>query len=258
MDLLSTKEVLEKYEIEASILKKIEKSEEINIYKKGRSKYFSEKEINMYINNLTAQELDELKNGKYDERNKLNDLTGKQWIPETKSYFYQKGLGSAHPHAQIEKQHPAPFSYQDILRLIEMFTKRGDTVLDPFLGVGSTLKAAALSERLGTGIELSEKWSSLAKERLDFEVGEGTAQKYNILTGDSREVLKEIERESIDFIVTSPPYWAILNKKADHKVKKTRLSQDLDTNYSSNTLDLGNIDEYPVFLEILTHDIFKE
>src|SRR5688572_11172188 len=47
-------------------------------------------------------------------RNTLNDLSGAEWLPETKSFFFQKGLGSKHPHAQIERQHPAPFSFQDV------------------------------------------------------------------------------------------------------------------------------------------------
>lgn len=187
----------------------------------------------------------------------MNDLTGKEWLPETKSFFYQKGLGSKHPHAQIERQHPAPFSYQDVGRLISFFTKKDDIVLDPFLGVGSTLKAAALLERQGIGIELSSKWAELAKERLEVEVGEGTSQKYQIITGDSRKELQKIEKNSIDFIVTSPPYWAILNKKADHKVKM-RVENDLATNYSDDDLDLGNVETYEGFLNILCEEIFKQ
>ena len=60
-----------------------------------------------------------------DPRNTLNDLNGSQWLPETKSFFYQKGLGAKHLHAQIERQHPAPFSFQDITHLISFFTKKG-------------------------------------------------------------------------------------------------------------------------------------
>ena len=37
-----------------------------------------------------------------DKRNTLNDLNGTQWLPETKSFFYQKGLGASHPEAQID------------------------------------------------------------------------------------------------------------------------------------------------------------
>lgn len=189
-----------------------------------------------------------------DPRNKLNELNGKAWMPETKSFVYQKGLGAKHPHAQIEKQHPAPYSYQDIEKLINFFTKSNDIVLDPFSGVGSTIKAAALNNRKGVGIELSKHWNDLAKERIEIEVGEGESKKHTFITSDCRKALDEIKKESIDFVVTSPPYWSILNKKADHKVK-ARVENDLKTNYSDNDEDLGNIEEYNKFLNILVEDV---
>lgn len=206
----------------------------------------------------TGNETEETEPGKYDKRNKLNDLTGKEWMPETKSFWYQKGLGKKHPHAQIERQHPAPFSFQDISRLVKFFTKEGDVVLDPFSGVGSSVKAAAVNNRTGWGIELSPKWSELSIERLETEVGEGVSNDHLIITGDSRVELKKLERDSVDFVVTSPPYWAILNKKADHKVKKERIANDLATNYSDSDNDLGNVDSYDDFLDIMTNDIFLE
>ena len=198
------------------------------------------------------------KPGKYDKRNKLNDLTGKEWMPETKSFWYQKGLGRNHPHAKIERQHPAPFSFQDIARLINFFTKSGEFVLDPFSGVGSTLKAAALNGRKGIGIELSEHWANLSIERLEFEVHKGASEEHDIIVGDSREELKKLADNSIDFAVTSPPYWAILNKKPDHKVLKERVENDLATNYSNSDKDLGNVESYTDFLDILTDEIFYE
>lgn len=194
-----------------------------------------------------------------DPRNTLNDLTGSQWLPETKSFFYQKGLGSKHPHAQIERQHPAPFSYQDISHLVTFFTKKGMKVLDPFGGVGSTAKACALEGRICTSIELQEKWRDLSIERLEFEVGEGESAKHEFLLGDSREVLKSIPSSTFDFMVTSPPYWSILNKKADHKVKKERIANDLATNYSDDDVkDLANIGSYDDFIKILVEDVFLE
>jgi DNA modification methylase len=48
-------------------------------------------------------------------------------------------------------------------------------------------------------------------------------------------------------VVTSPPYWNILHK-VDHKAKQERQRHDLDTKYSDNKKDLGNIDDYHVFL----------
>jgi len=192
-----------------------------------------------------------------DPRNKLNDLNGRQWMPLTKSYMYQKGLGSKHPHAAIERQHPAPFSFQDVMQLIEFFTKKGMLVLDPFGGVGSTTKAAAMSGRKSISIELQEKWHKLAVQRLESEVPSADPEDHRFINSDAREALATFETDSIDFIVTSPPYWSILNKKADHKVQKERLANNLATNYSDNDpRDLSNIKEYPEFLDTLVKDFF--
>lgn len=199
------------------------------------------------------------KNEKVDPRNKLNDLTGSQWLPETKSFFYQKGLGAKHPHAQIERKHPAPFSYQDVEHLITFFTKKGMKVLDPFGGVGSTAKACDLEGRVCTSIELQKEWVDLSIERLEFEVGKGASDRHTFLVGDSREILKTFETNSFDFMITSPPYWSILNKKADHKVKKERIANNLATNYSANdSRDLANVESYEAFIEILVDHVFLE
>lgn len=187
---------------------------------------------------------------KLDPRNKLNDLTATEWIPETVSVWTQRGLGASHPDAQIERQHPAPFSFTDVSRLIRFFTKAGGTVLDPFVGVGSSLKACAIEGRNGIGFELNPRYADLAQQRLDKEVrglfvGE-TKQK--ILVGDARELVKSLEPNSIDFVVTSPPYWNILHKE-DHKTNQERKQHNLDTKYSDDALDLGNIADYKTFLK---------
>lgn len=194
-----------------------------------------------------------------DPRNSLNDLNGSQWLPETKSFFYQKGLGAKHPHAQIERQHPAPYSFQDIAHLITFFTKKGMRVLDPFGGVGSTAKACELEGRLCTSIELQPRWRDLAVQRLEIEVGKGTSQKHDFILGDSRTELRRFADSTYDFMVTSPPYWSILNKKADHKVMKERVANNLATNYSDDDAnDLANVESYEEFLKILVDDVFLE
>lgn len=208
----------------------------------------------------TEKEVEEnLEDKPVDPRNTLNDLNGSKWLPETKSFFYQKGLGAKHPHAQIERQHPAPFSYQDVEHLIAFFTKKGMTVLDPFGGVGSTAKACELEGRICTSIELQKNWHDLAIERLEIEVGKETSKNHHFIQGDSREVLKTFDDSSFDFMITSPPYWSILNKKADYKVKKERIANNLATNYSDNDEnDLANIGDYNEFLKILVDDIFLQ
>lgn len=184
-----------------------------------------------------------------DPRNKLNDLTSKEWIPETISVWNQRGLGAGHPDAQIERQHPAPFSFTDVGRLIRFFTKKGHTVLDPFVGVGSTLKACAIDERHGIGIELNPEFAELSRKRLDTEVRDmfSTVDGQSILEGDARDHLPTIADESVDFVVTSPPYWSIL-KKEDHKVRQERIEKGLAKDYGTDARDLAKIERYDDFL----------
>ena len=190
-------------------------------------------------------------------RNTLNDLSGTEWLPETKSFFFQRGLGSASSAAQIERQHPAPFSFQDIEKLISFFTKSGMTVLDPFGGVGSTAKACELTGRKCISIELSPKWHELSLQRLETEVGKGTSKNHEFINDDCISVLSKMNDNVVDFMVTSPPYWSILNKKLDHKTQK-RAEQNLETHYSDNELDLGNIEDYDEFLNVLVERVFLQ
>jgi len=192
--------------------------------------------------------------GTVDKRNMLNDLTSKEWIVETISVWNQRGLGAKHPDAQIEKQHPAPFSFTDVSRLIKFFTKANQVVLDPFVGVGSTLKACALESRYGIGIELNPKYAELAKKRMEEEVRTLFSSQYEqkIFVGDAAVLVPELEENTIDFVVTSPPYWNILHKE-DHKAKQERLANGLDTRYSDDVKDLGNINDYEIFLDKLSN-----
>ena len=138
----------------------------------------------------------------------------------------KKCLGSKHPDTKIEKEHPAPFSFTDVSRLIRFFTKKGHTVLDPFVGIGSTLKACVLEGRKGIGIELANpRFVRLTKKRLNEEIKKKNKDQ-TIIKGDCRVELKKSIKNSVDLIVTSPPYWNILDK-VDHKVKQERISKKL-------------------------------
>jgi DNA modification methylase len=64
------------------------------------------------------------------------------------------------------KHHPAPYPVELAERLIRMFSFAGDTVLDPFLGTGTTTVAAAKWGRNSIGIEVDAHYFSLAEKRI--------------------------------------------------------------------------------------------
>ena len=254
MERLTKARAMQVSELSRHNFDKVVKNGFIIIRTLGDKKYIDSDNLYSFMQTKDYKNLVE---GTVDPRNDLNDLTGKDWLPETKSFFYQKGLGADSPEAQIEKQHPAPYSFQDISHLITFFTKKGMSVLDPFGGVGSTAKACELNGRICTSIELSKKWYDLSKERLETEVGKETSKNHKFINGDSCVELPKLKTNSFDFMVTSPPYWGILGKQ-DQKVKKNRVANNLDTKYSEDEKDLGNVKDYDEFLNILVDKVFLQ
>lgn len=89
----------------------------------------------------------------------ISEQSHRQWFQQIWS-----GLTGA-----STKKHPAPFPVELAERLIRMFSFAGDTVLDPFMGTGSTNLAAARCGRNSVGIEVEQRYYDDASRRLHDE-----------------------------------------------------------------------------------------
>jgi adenine-specific DNA-methyltransferase len=70
-------------------------------------------------------------------------------------------------HNHPEKTtHPCQFPIELVERLVLSLTNEGDTVLDPYMGVGSAVAAALLHQRKGIGAEIAPEYVAIAKERI--------------------------------------------------------------------------------------------
>jgi site-specific DNA-methyltransferase (adenine-specific) len=69
--------------------------------------------------------------------------------------------------------HPAPFPIDLPGRLIRLYTYRGDVVLDPFMGSGTTAVAAVRNDRRYVGFEMDPAYVTLAEERIAAAVAAG-------------------------------------------------------------------------------------
>lgn len=185
--------------------------------------------------------------GKYNLNNKLNDLTGKEWIKFTKSWFIHR------PPRRKEDEilHPAKFPETLVGAFIKFFTKKNQWVLDPFLGTGSTLLACLENYRNGIGIELNKKYFDIAVKRVEsLQKKTRSDLKINLYNSNSIhivELLKELPK--IDYCITSPPYWNQLERNSIRQSERKRKS--LDTKYSSSEDDIGNCKDYYEFIERL-------
>lgn len=91
--------------------------------------------------------------------------------------------------------------------LIRLYSKEGDTVLDPMVGSGTTMIEAKSLCRRGIGFDIHPEVVKLAQESCKFDCDK--CPEPIIKEGDARE-LKSIKEESIDLVATHPPYLNII------------------------------------------------
>lgn len=203
--------------------------------------------------------------------NTLNELPGEEWLYFTKSLLttaYPSELGHA-----ARKVHGANKPPRLMARLIEFFSRTGETVLDPFAGVGGTLLGAAIARgpRRAIGIELDPRWAAvyervvtdLSAERdgMGPDLADlGTADPggprgfdpsgLELRVGDALALLPRIDPGSVDFVATDPPYNLQLPMTmAGGPLARTHANRRTDyAMITDSSEDLANAADYPAFL----------
>ncbi len=165
-----------------------------------------------------------------------------------KSWFILKPK----PRSRDEILHPAKYPENLVNMYVQEFTKKGDTVFDPMSGTGTTQVESLNLGRHAFGIELSKIFHGIASNRCD-EIS--TKCDYSIFLGDARNI-SSFNLPELDYVITSPPYWNMLNMRGA-EVQAARKAKGLQTNYSDDDNDLGNLDDYQGFLDILV-DIYDK
>jgi site-specific DNA-methyltransferase (adenine-specific) len=145
-------------------------------------------------------------------------LTVEEWREYTKTVWQIAN--------ESHGDHPAVFPAEIPHRLIKLFTFWGDTVLDPFAGVGTTARAALPLGRKAICVDQNERYVKLIRASLPTN---GKRDALQIVRGDSRK-LSFVPDASVGLVVTSPPYW----NKAD---------------YGPGAANLGNVASYRRFFE---------
>jgi len=185
---------------------------------------------------------------------KLNCMDAKDWIKA------QIGVWEVFYEGRDVRDkdiHPAVMPVALAKRVVELFTHKGELVLDPFNGIGTTLLACQDLERNAIGFDINTKYCSIALDRLAQQKFEAQRTKQLAITDDAMNIADYLEPESVGLIFTSPPYANLLNRP---RLNKSRRGNDRKNGqflkveqYSQDPRDLGTltIEEYARQLNLI-------
>jgi len=185
--------------------------------------------------------------------NYLSCMPPKEWIKAQLGvwrFAYEKR------DIRDKRIHPATFPIALAKRVIELFTHKGECVVDPFVGTGTTLVAAQDLERNAVGFDLHPQYVHLAQERLKQNERNPLFRKTVQLAicDDARNIAQYFEPESVKLVFTSPPYANLLNRP---RLNKSRRTQDRKNSqymkieqYSQDPRDLGTLPLQPYVEEM--------
>jgi DNA modification methylase len=132
------------------------------------------------------------------------------------------------------------FAPQIARNIIEMYSQKDDTVLDPMIGGGTTLIECKLLCRNGIGIDINPQAIEIAKEALKFNHHPNTEQ--TVKLGDARK-LSFIKDNSIDLILTHPPYMNIIKYS--------------DGNIADDLSNIGSLPKFCDEIEIIAKELYR-
>lgn len=172
--------------------------------------------------------------------NRLNCLTAKEWLKSQLGvwqFTYEKR------DVRNKDVHPATFPISLSKKVIELFSHKGELILDPFVGSGTTLIAAQDLERNAIGFDLQEKYLHLCDERLSSNHGLFNTSWQMGIQDDANNITTWIKQDSLSLIWTSPPYANLLNRKRTNKSRRDRDNGQLGKveQYSQDERDLGTM-----------------
>ena len=140
--------------------------------------------------------------------------------------------------------HIAMFPEELPKRLIKMFAFKGETVLDPFMGSGTTSLAARNLERNSIGYEINPEFIEIAKDKLNIRQSD--------ITGTTYEFLKDEININIEDEFENLPYRFVDFQNLDKKVdpKKLQFGSKIDKNS-------GQREDYYTVKEVISPELVK-
>ncbi len=171
----------------------------------------------------------------------INCQTPKEWI---KSQLGVWQFNYDKKDIRDKTLHPATFPLSLAKKVIELFSHKGEIVLDPFVGSGTTLVAAKDCGRNAVGFDLNREYINLCGQRLSQDTLFGDTRQIAI-ADDALNIPAYLEEGTVKLIFTSPPYANLLNRARKNKSRRgdeRKNEQFLKVEqYSQDPKDLGTM-----------------
>ena len=178
--------------------------------------------------------------------NHINCLTAKEWIKSQIGVWQFNYEGRDVRDKEI---HPATFPIYLAKKVISLFTHKGELVLDPFVGSGTTLLAAQDLERNAVGFDINKQYCELSSRRVSQRKLNPSTRQIAVCD-DARNISEYLEPETVNLVFTSPPYANLLNRPRLNKSRRGRARRNNQylkiEQYSQDPRDLGtlSVDKY--------------
>ena len=175
-------------------------------------------------------------------QNHINCLTPKEWI-RSQVGIWEFSYGKR--DIRDKNIHPAVFPLALPAKCIKLFTHEGELVLDPFVGIGTTLLAAQDLNRNAVGFDLKEEYLEVAESRLS-QSRLLNKTKQIAIKDDARNIKEYLKEETVSLVVTSPPYSKFLDKPRLNKSVRGNLRNNKHyltvQQYSQDPKDIGTLE----------------
>lgn len=172
---------------------------------------------------------------------RLNCLTAKEWMKSQVGVWQFTYNGK---DIRDKTLHPATFPVALAEHVIKLFTHKGELVVDPFVGSGTTLVAAQELGRNAVGADLSQEYVDLSNSRLGLREEDGAHQL--AVAQDARNLADLLEPGAVKLLFASPPYADMLNHRRANKSRRSvdRRNEQFGKveQYSQDARDLGTLD----------------
>jgi DNA modification methylase len=173
--------------------------------------------------------------------NHISCINAKDWLKSQvaiQEFYYEKR------DIRNKDIHPAVFPIGLPKFFINLLTHKGELVLDPFGGIGTTLIAAHDLNRNAIAFDLKEEYVNYANNRVNCLLPDPETKQIEI-NDNALNIPKYLYENSVKLIITSPPYANLLNHKRKNKSKRGDLRKDKYYNkiqqYSNDKEDLGTL-----------------